>query len=93
MNFAALRARIASRKEAALTPIKFEVRRDEEAGVWYAVATDDCGIVTEAETIEALHERLKQLVPDFLELDCECPIELEMCSDELAFGSCELPPR
>ncbi|AMJ61648.1 hypothetical protein AXW83_16230 [Bosea sp. PAMC 26642] len=93
MRFAGLRALVASRKDATMAPVKFEVRRDEEAGVWYAVATDDSGIVTEAETIEALHERLKQLVPDFLELDCDCPIELEMCSDELAFGCCELPPR
>ncbi|HEY5794359.1 MAG TPA: DUF1902 domain-containing protein [Bosea sp. (in: a-proteobacteria)] len=93
MNFAGLRAMVASRKEAAMAPIKFEVRRDDEADVWYAVATDDSGIVTEAATLEALRERLKQLVPDFLELDCDCPIELEMCSDELAFGSCELPPR
>jgi len=80
-------------KDAPMAPVKFEVRRDEEAGVWYAVATDECGIVTEAETIEALHERLKQLVPDFLELNCDCPIELEICDNELAFGSCELPPR
>ncbi|PZN94965.1 MAG: hypothetical protein DCF30_19605 [Hyphomicrobiales bacterium] len=93
MKFAGLRAMVASRKDAAIAPIKFEVRRDEEAGVWYAVATDDSGIVTEAATIDALRERLNQLVPDFLELDCDCPIELEMCSDELAFGSCELPPR
>ena len=84
---------VASRKETAMAPVKFEVRRDEEAGVWYAVATDESGIVTEADTLEALHARLKQLVPDFLELDCDCPIELEMCDGELAFGSCELPPR
>jgi hypothetical protein len=83
---------VASRKDVAMAPIKFEVRRDEEAGVWYAVATDDSGIVTEAESVEALRERLKQLVPDFLDLDCDCPIEFEMCNDELAFGSCELPP-
>jgi hypothetical protein len=93
MRFAGLRAMIASRKGAPMAPIRFEVRRDDEAGVWYAVATDECGIVTEAPTLEGLRERLKLLVPDFLELDCECPIELEMCSDELSFGSCELPPR
>ncbi len=65
-----------------MAPVRFEVRRDEEAGVWYAVATGDCGIVTEAETLPALRERLKELVPDFLDLDCECPIELEFCDDE-----------
>jgi len=82
VNFSALRAMVAFRKDAPMAPVKFEVRRDDEAGVWYAVATDDSGIVTEAETIEALRERLKLLVPDFLELDCECPIELEICASE-----------
>ena len=67
-----------------MAPVKFEVRRDDEAGVWYAVAADDSGIVTEAETLEALRERLKLLVPDFLDLDCDCPIELEICDGDTA---------
>jgi hypothetical protein len=84
MNFSALRAMVSLRRAAPMAPVKFEVRRDDEAGVWYAVATDDSGIVTEAETIEALRERLKLLVPDFLDLDCECPIELEICAADAA---------
>ena len=44
--------------------VKFEVFRDDEAGVWWASSTTDPGITTEAETIEALRERLKLLVPD-----------------------------
>lgn len=81
MSFASLRAMVAPRKGAAVPPVRFEVRRDEDAGVWYAIATDACGIVTEAETLDGLRERLAQLVPDFLELDGECPIELEFCDD------------
>jgi len=76
-----------------MEPIRFEVRRDEEAGLWYAVDAGELGIVTEAASLEELRERLKQLLPDFLELDGDCPVELEMCAEEPAFGSCDLPPR
>ena len=41
-----LRAIVASRQEAALEPIRFEVRRDEAAGLWYAMDTGELGIVT-----------------------------------------------
>lgn len=58
--------------------VKFEVRRDDEAGVWYAFSTTDRGLVTEAETVEALRARLKALVPDFLETDEELRIDLEV---------------
>lgn len=81
MNLASLRAMVAPRKDATMAPVKFEVRRDEEAGVWYAVSVDDIGIVTEAETLDGLRERLGQLVPDFLELDCACQIEMEICTE------------
>ena len=58
--------------------VKFEVFRDDEAGVWCASSTTDAGIVTEAETIEALRERLKLLVPDFLETDQQLRIEIDV---------------
>ena len=58
--------------------VKFEVLRDDEAGVWYASSTSDAGIVTEAETIEALRERLKLLVPDFLETDEDVQIVMDV---------------
>ena len=45
--------------------VTFDVRRDDDAGVWYASSTSDAGIVTEAATIEALRERLKLLVAGF----------------------------
>jgi hypothetical protein len=58
--------------------VKFEVFRDDEAGVWCASSTTDAGIVTEAETIEALRERLKLLVPDFLETEDQLRIEMDV---------------
>lgn len=58
--------------------VKFEVNWDDEAAVWYAVSTTDAGIVTEADTIEKLRERLRLLVPDFLETDEELRIDLEV---------------
>ncbi len=69
----------APRKEAAMAAIRFEVHRDEETDVWCAISIDDLGIVTEARTLEALRERLKQLVPDMLEIEDGCPIELSLC--------------
>jgi predicted RNase H-like HicB family nuclease len=58
--------------------VTFDVRRDDEAGVWYASSTSDAGIVTEAETVEALRERLKLLVPDFLETEEELRLDLDI---------------
>jgi predicted RNase H-like HicB family nuclease len=58
--------------------VTFDVRRDDEAGVWYASSASDAGIVTEAETIEALRERLKLLVPDFLETEEELRLDLDI---------------
>lgn len=58
--------------------VTFDVRRDDGAGVWYASSTSHAGIVTEAETIEALRERLKLLVPDFLETEEELRLDLDI---------------
>ena len=58
--------------------VTFDVRRDDDAGVWYASSTSDAGIVTEAETIEALRERLKLLVPDFLETEEKLRLDLDI---------------
>ncbi len=40
---------------------------DPEAGVWYTAETSIRGLVTEAETLEKLRERLMLIIPDFLE--------------------------
>ena len=43
------------------------VKWDDEAGVWYTAETSIRGLVTSAETLEALRERLMLIIPDFLE--------------------------
>jgi len=39
---------------------------DEEAGVWVATSEDVLGLATEADTIEALSQKLRDIVPDLL---------------------------
>lgn len=41
---------------------------DDEASVWVAESEDVPGLVTEAETMESLQEKLRKLVPELLEL-------------------------
>lgn len=40
---------------------------DPEAEVWVATSDDVPGVATEAETIEALTEKLRTLIPELLE--------------------------
>jgi predicted RNase H-like HicB family nuclease len=40
---------------------------DDEASVWVAASDDVPGLVTEAETLEALLEKLRAMVPEMLE--------------------------
>lgn len=42
---------------------------DEEAGVWSVFESDVPGLVAEAESIPALAEKLRILVPEMLELN------------------------
>jgi predicted RNase H-like HicB family nuclease len=42
---------------------------DKEASVWVAESEDVKGLVTEAESFEILHEKLKQLIPELLEVN------------------------
>ena len=42
---------------------------DEEAGVWVATSNDLPGLVTEAETLDALDEKLMVMVPELIELN------------------------
>ena len=48
--------------------------------------TGELGIVTEAETLEALRERLTQLLPECFGIE-GCPVELSLCDAETS----ELP--
>ena len=66
-------------------PVRPHVRRvlahwDPEARVWVAESDDVPGLITEADTVEQLLQRLQVLVPELLELneeaDGDVPVEL-----------------
>jgi predicted RNase H-like HicB family nuclease len=46
---------------------------DSEAGVWVATSEDVPGLATEAETMEALTEKLRVIVPELLEANQALP--------------------
>ena len=48
-------------------PIVIHADWDADAGVWVAMASDLRGLVTEAETIEALRAKLPGMIHDLLE--------------------------
>lgn len=75
-----LKALVAAPAGAA-EPIRFEVRRDEAADLWYAMDTGELGIVTEAQSLDALRERLKQLLPECFGIE-DCPVELSLCEED-----------
>jgi len=54
---------------------------DEEACVWVATSDDVPGLVTEAQTLEALSAKLERMVPELLQAngvspDADVPYEL-----------------
>jgi predicted RNase H-like HicB family nuclease len=50
-------------------PYKVEAFWDREAQVWVAESEDIPGLVTEADTIEALTAKLRQMIPELLQLN------------------------
>ena len=46
---------------------------DSEAGVWVASSDDVPGLVTEADTIEALDAKLQMMVPELLHVNGGLP--------------------
>ncbi len=54
--------------EASMESAVYQVSAfwDEEATVWVATSEDVPGLATEADTIEALSQKLRDLVPDLL---------------------------
>jgi hypothetical protein len=62
--------------------VHIQAQWDDEASVWWAQSTGPEGIVTEAATVEALRERLRLIVPDFLEASGQSAEEIRI---ELAF--------
>lgn len=66
--------------EAKPSALTVRAEWDPTAGVWVAESDDVPGLVTEADTLERLVERLRVLVPELLELngalERAAPIEL-----------------
>lgn len=50
-------------------PYKVEAFWDREAQVWVAESEDIPGLVTEADTIEALTNKLRQMILELLQLN------------------------
>jgi predicted RNase H-like HicB family nuclease len=53
-----------------LTRFQVEAFWDREAQVWVAESDDVPGLVTEADTIEELTEKLKQIIPELMVANC-----------------------
>jgi predicted RNase H-like HicB family nuclease len=53
----------------SIQPYTVEAFWDAEASVWVATSETILGLVTEAETIEELTQKLRSIIPDLLELN------------------------
>ncbi|HEA69563.1 hypothetical protein LCGC14_1440520 [marine sediment metagenome] len=58
-------------------PLFVRAEWDDEARVWVATSDDVPGLATEGETVEALIEKLKVMIPELLEANGN-PIEYEV---------------
>ena len=58
-----------------IKPYCVHAQWDEEAKVWIASSDDVPGLATEADTTEALVQKLKTLIPELLELNGRMPIK------------------
>jgi len=50
-------------------PISVKAIWDNEVNVWVATSDDVPGLITESETIEELIQKLKNIIPELLELN------------------------
>ena len=56
-------------------PFYVHAQWDEEAKVWVASSEEVPGLATEADTTEALIEKLKNLIPELLEANGQSPFK------------------
>jgi predicted RNase H-like HicB family nuclease len=77
--------------ESAMKVVVVSAEWDDEAKVWVAEGTNLEGLVTEADTLEALRARLALVVPDLLaeygETDQDIAIELIAHSHDRVAGA------
>ena len=59
----------------------FSLAEQDEVESRLITKTGELGIVTEAETLEALRERLTRLLPECFGIE-GCPVELSLCDAE-----------
>ncbi len=66
-----------------MSPLIITAGWDEEAGVWVASSEDILGLVSEADKLEALRDKLADLVPELIEenglaegADASAPVEI-----------------
>jgi Domain of unknown function (DUF1902) len=59
----------------SIQPYTVEAFWDSEAAVWVATSETILGLVTEADTIEALTEKLHNMIPELVELNQLSPIK------------------
>ena len=64
-----------------MKPYLVDAEWDDEASVWVATSDDIPGLVTEAETKDDLIRRLRELVPELLELNSELLVRSEPGSE------------
>ena len=51
---------------------------DGEADVWFVQESDVPGLVTEADTLEALRRKLPEMIQDLLEVETAMDIEVDL---------------
>jgi len=59
-------------------PLFIRAEWDNEALVWVATSDDIPGLVTEADTVENLVEKLRVMIPELLEANGLAPMEPEV---------------
>ncbi|MDF5715588.1 MAG: DUF1902 domain-containing protein [Rhizonema sp. NSF051] len=57
----------------AQTTFKVQAFWDKDAEVWVATSEDVPGLATEASTIEVLTQKLREMIPELLELNSIVP--------------------
>ncbi len=79
--------------EMNVKPLFIRADWDDEALVWFVADSEVPGLATEADTLEALVEKLKVMVPELLaanqsDVPCEVPFELMTRRFEMARVNC-----
>jgi predicted RNase H-like HicB family nuclease len=61
-----------------MKPLFVRAEWDEEAGVWVATSEEVPGLATEGKALERLIEKLKVMIPEFLDANGAAGLEYEV---------------